>query len=86
MGRGAMLGQGASFAALCADERAFGTWYELALPRVYGFVLGCVGSDIALAEEITAHAFMETVRARRSIDGRADPITWICSTRSDTSA
>ena len=78
-GRGAVLDEGASFARLCADERAFNGWYERALPRVYGFVHGRAGRDIALAEEITAQAFTEAIRARNSFDGRSDPVTWICS-------
>lgn len=68
-----------SFAVLCASEEAFTTWYELALPRVFGFVYGRTGGDSTLAEEITAQAFMEAVRARRSFEGRADPVSWICS-------
>jgi RNA polymerase sigma-70 factor (ECF subfamily) len=68
-----------AFVALCASEREFGAWYELALPRVYGFIVARAGGDIPLAEEITAQAFMEAIRARRSFDGRSDPVTWICS-------
>jgi RNA polymerase sigma-70 factor, ECF subfamily len=68
-----------SFAALCADERAFSAWYAVALPRVYGFVYGRAARDSALAEDITAQAFLEAVRARGSFDDRADPITWVCS-------
>ena len=78
-GRGAVIDHGASFAALCADEIAFTAWYEGALPRVYGFVHGRVGGDHALAEDITAQAFQEAIRAHRSFDGRSDPVTWICS-------
>ena len=64
---------------MCADERAFSAWYATALPRVYGFVYGRIDGDPMLAEDITAQAFLEAVRARRSFDGRSDPITWICS-------
>jgi len=78
-GRGAMFEQAGSFAALCADERAFGLWYEEALPRVYGFVHGRTGGDSALSEDITAQAFMEAVRARGSFQGGSDPVTWICA-------
>jgi RNA polymerase sigma-70 factor (ECF subfamily) len=78
-GRGAVLDHGASFAELCADERAFTAWYEGALPRIYGFVHGRAGGDHALTEDITALAFAEAIRARRSFDGRSDPVTWICS-------
>ena len=68
-----------SFASLCADEALFTAWYELALPRVYGFVYARTGGDSTLAEDVTAQAFMEAVRARRSFDGRSDPVTWVCS-------
>jgi RNA polymerase sigma-70 factor (ECF subfamily) len=78
-GGGALVDRAAHFAALCDDERAFASWYEDALPRVYGFVHGRAGGDDSLSEEITAQAFLEAVRARRSFDGRADPVTWICS-------
>jgi RNA polymerase sigma-70 factor (ECF subfamily) len=78
-GGGALVDRAAHFAALCEDERAFSAWYEDALPRVYGFVHGRAGGDDSLSEEITAQAFLEAVRARRSFDGRADPVTWICS-------
>ncbi|HEX6868162.1 MAG TPA: RNA polymerase sigma factor [Candidatus Limnocylindrales bacterium] len=68
-----------SFADLCVDDRAFTSWYDEALPRVYGFVYARTGGDSALAEDVTAMAFMEAVRARRSFTGRSDPVTWICS-------
>src|SRR5262245_42245970 len=69
----------ASFAALCADDRAFSDWYDTALPRVYGFVHGRTAGDVELAEDITSLAFLEAIRARRTFDGRSDPVTWICS-------
>jgi RNA polymerase sigma-70 factor (ECF subfamily) len=71
--------QATSFATLCADDRAFTAWYDAALPRVYGFVYGRTGGDTVLAEDVTAQAFLEAIRARRSFDGRSDPVTWICS-------
>ena len=69
----------AGFVALCADPDAFAGWYRRALPRVYGYVRAQAGGDIDLAEDITQHAFVQAVRARASFDGRADPVTWICS-------
>jgi len=69
----------ASFADLCADEAAFTVWYETALPRVLGFVYARAGGDMMLAEDVTALAFLEGVRARNSFDGRSDPVTWICA-------
>jgi RNA polymerase sigma-70 factor, ECF subfamily len=71
--------QASWFAALCADDRAFSAWYETALPRVYGFISGRTGGDASLAEDVTALAFLEAIRARRTFDGRSDPVTWICS-------
>ena len=68
-----------TFEALCADDAAFTAWYQAALPRVYGFVYARAGGDLSLTEDVTAHAFMEGVRARRSFDGRSDPVTWICA-------
>jgi RNA polymerase sigma-70 factor (ECF subfamily) len=68
-----------SFAELCDDESAFAQWYAGALPRVFGFVHGRTGGDVALAEEIVAQAFLEAVRARRSFHERSDPVTWICA-------
>ena len=77
--RAAVQNPGRSFAALCADESAFARWYESALPRVFGFVYGRTGGDATLAEDVTAQAFFEAVRARASFDGRSDVVTWICS-------
>src|SRR6187551_3571993 len=68
-----------SFAELFEDGPKFEAWYVGALPRVLGFVHLRAGGDLALAEEITAEAFFEAVRARSSFDGRSDPVTWICS-------
>ena len=69
----------AGFVALCADADAFAGWYRRALPRVYGYVRAQAGGDVDLAEDITQHAFVQAVRNRTSFDGRADPVTWICS-------
>jgi RNA polymerase sigma-70 factor (ECF subfamily) len=68
-----------AFAELCADEPSFRTWYASALPRVYGYVHGCAAGDLDLAAEITQEAFIAAVDARRSFDGRLDPVNWICS-------
>ena len=78
-GVGMAQAEGLAFASLCADDRAFTDWYETALPRVYGFVYARTGGDSILAEDITAQAFLEAVRARATFGGRSDPVTWICS-------
>jgi RNA polymerase sigma-70 factor (ECF subfamily) len=67
------------FQDLFHDEGAFEAWYRTAVPLVFGFVHGRTGGDVTLAEDITAEAFFEAVRARASFDGRSDPVTWICS-------
>jgi RNA polymerase sigma-70 factor, ECF subfamily len=67
-----------AFATVCSDDRAFTAWYESALPRVYGFVYMRTGDGL-LSEDITAQAFPEAIRARRSFDGRSDPVTWVCT-------
>lgn len=78
-GVGVAHAEGVAFAEICADDHAFTDWYATALPRVYGFVYARTGGDSILAEDITAQAFLEAVRARGSFSGRSDPITWICS-------
>lgn len=67
-----------SFDGLVADQARFRLWYDGALPRVYGYLLARCG-DQALAEEATQEAFVEAIRARRSFEGRSDPVTWVCA-------
>jgi RNA polymerase sigma-70 factor (ECF subfamily) len=62
-----------------ADEASFDAWYELTLPRVYGYVFARCGRDHDLAEELTQVTFIEAVRHRASFAGRSDPVTWLCS-------
>ena len=69
----------AGFLAMCDDRDAFARWYGRALPRVYGYVRAQTGGNTDLAEDVTQHAFVQAVRAREKFDGRADPVTWICS-------
>lgn len=62
-----------------ASEAAFDSWYETALPRVYGYVFTRCGRDPDLAEDLTQLTFVEAVRGRTSFDGRADSVTWLCA-------
>jgi RNA polymerase sigma-70 factor (ECF subfamily) len=67
-----------SFVQTLSSEVAFRQWYERALPRVYGYVLGRCGSP-ELAEDVTQQAFIEAVRKPAAFRGQADPVTWICA-------
>jgi RNA polymerase sigma-70 factor (ECF subfamily) len=64
-------------AAILADETAFRTWYERALPRVYGYLYHRCGRNPVLAEELAQQAFVEAVRSRRRFRGESDPTTWV---------
>jgi len=65
--------------AIVADQAAFRDWYELALPRVYQYLLARCGHDAALAEELTQQTFVEAIRRRASFDGRSEVVTWLCA-------
>jgi RNA polymerase sigma-70 factor, ECF subfamily len=67
----------ATFRATLADEAAFRSWYEAALPRVYGYLFERTGRARSIAEELTQETFVELVRSRRRFDGRSDPMTWV---------
>lgn len=70
-------GRPASLADLVEDEIAFRDWYELALPRVYRYLLSRCDHDVALAEELTQQTFVEAVHRRRQFDGRSEIVTWV---------
>jgi RNA polymerase sigma-70 factor (ECF subfamily) len=67
-----------SLNSIMADQAAFRVWYELALPRVYRYLLARCGGDADLAEELTQQTFVDGVRHRASFDGRSDAVTWLC--------
>jgi RNA polymerase sigma-70 factor (ECF subfamily) len=67
-----------SLNTIMADQAGFRDWYELALPRVYRYLLARCGGDPDLAEELTQETFVEGVRKRASFDGRSDAVTWLC--------
>jgi RNA polymerase sigma-70 factor (ECF subfamily) len=73
-----LSGEPENLNAIVADQAAFRVWYELALPRVYRYLLARCGSDPDLAEELTQQTFVEGVRRRASFDGRSDAVTWLC--------
>jgi RNA polymerase sigma-70 factor (ECF subfamily) len=67
-----------SLNTIMADQAGFRVWYELALPRVYRYLLARCGGDADLAEELTQQTFVEGIRRRASFDGRSDAVTWLC--------
>ncbi len=64
--------------ALVQDSDAFRSWYDLVLPRVYGYLLARAGEP-GLAEELTQQTFLEAIRNRHRFDGRSDVVTWLCA-------
>jgi RNA polymerase sigma-70 factor (ECF subfamily) len=69
----------AELARVFSDAAAFRGWYDVAVVRVYGYLLGRCGGDATLAEELTQQTFLEAVRHWKSFDGRSDPVTWLCA-------
>lgn len=68
----------APFPAVVEEPAAFRSWYDTALPKVYGFVLARCGGDTNLAVELTQDAFVAAVRSRASFTGESDAVTWVC--------
>src|SRR5215218_6010346 len=63
--------------ALGAEPNAFSSFYEDALPRVYGYFLHRCGGSVPVAEDLTQETFLAAVselRKGRRVDA---PIRWI---------
>jgi RNA polymerase sigma-70 factor (ECF subfamily) len=69
----------AEFRAIFEDEERFRDWYDVAARRLYRYLYGRCGGDMALAEELTQQAFLHAIHHRDGFDGRADPMTWLIS-------
>lgn len=69
----------AEFLAIFDDEERFRDWYDVAARRLYRYLFGRCGGDVALTEELTQQAFLNAVRHRATYDGRSEPITWLIS-------
>lgn len=67
----------AAFRECLASELAFRRFYDVALGRVFGYLVNRCQGDRALAEDLTQAAFGEAIRNRASFDGRSDPVTWL---------
>jgi RNA polymerase sigma-70 factor (ECF subfamily) len=61
------------------DEARFRDWYEFAARRLYRYLFGRCGGDVAMAEELTQQTFLQAVRHRDAYDGRSDATTWLIS-------
>jgi RNA polymerase sigma-70 factor (ECF subfamily) len=61
-----------------ADEHAFRTFYERAMPRIFAYLVSRGGGDRDLAEELTQQTFVAAIAQRHSFDGRSDSVTWLC--------
>lgn len=60
-----------------SSESSFVAFYEMALPRIYGYLLARCGGDPAVAEELTQQTFVGAVRERSRFEGRASAMTWL---------
>lgn len=76
LGRDAELSATRVGAGIFADERSFRSFYERALPRVFGYLMNRLG-DRSTAEELTQQAFLEATRQRQSYRGESDPVVWL---------
>jgi RNA polymerase sigma-70 factor (ECF subfamily) len=67
---------GGALGGVLADATAFRAWYDLVLPRVYGYLYQRCGRDRDLAEELTQQTFVDAVRShgRTTTD---DPVRWV---------
>jgi RNA polymerase sigma-70 factor (ECF subfamily) len=61
--------------AIVADDAAFRTWYDAALPRVYSYLFHRCGRDPELAEELTQQTFVDALRSRPH-EAAVDPVAW----------
>jgi RNA polymerase sigma-70 factor, ECF subfamily len=59
------------------DAVSFGTFYDDALPRVYGYLLHRTGGSPALAEDLTQETFLAAVRELKKGRRPDTPIPWI---------
>ena len=63
--------------ALAPDQVAFETFYEDALPRVYGYFLHRCGGSVPVAEDLTQETFLAAVAELKNGRRVQMPIRWI---------
>lgn len=61
-----------------ADEHAFRSFYDQAMPRIFAYLVSRSGGDRDLAEELTQQTFVAAIAQRHTFDGRSDSVTWLC--------
>ena len=59
------------------DPESFRSFYEEALPRVYGYFLHRCGGSVAVAEDLTSETFLAAVRELKREKRVETPIAWI---------
>jgi RNA polymerase sigma-70 factor (ECF subfamily) len=59
------------------DPAAFRTFYDEALPRVYGYFLHRTGGSVPVAEDLTQETFLAAVSELRKGRRVESPIPWI---------
>ncbi|HEY3615086.1 MAG TPA: RNA polymerase sigma factor [Gaiellales bacterium] len=64
-------------ARLGLDAASFRSFYDEALPRIYGYFLRRTGGSPALAEDLTQDTFMAAVRELQGGRRPATPSAWI---------
>jgi RNA polymerase sigma-70 factor (ECF subfamily) len=63
--------------AMPDDTQSFRSFYDEALPRVYGYFLHRCGGEVALAEDLTQETFVAAVRDRKVHGDVGSPIAWV---------
>jgi RNA polymerase sigma-70 factor, ECF subfamily len=63
--------------SLDPDPRAFGAFYEDALPRIYGYFLHRSGGSVSVAEDLTQETFLAAVAELKKGRRVEAPIRWI---------
>ena len=68
-------GQAAELVAL--EPGSFGRFYDMALPRIFGYFLQRTGGSQAVAEDLTQETFVAAVRELRRERCPDEPMPWI---------
>ena len=59
------------------DREAFAAFYEMALPRVFGYFLHRCGGVVAVAEDLTQDTFLAAVAELRKGRDVNEPLPWV---------